>query len=588
MTSKILLPSPRRWLPWLALALSFALTAAAQVETPGAEDAPPSTLMNDIYRCMSVSVSPAGMVTASQGATLTFRVRNSPLTGCNRPTQLSAEVWSRSGGVDSARVRRIDDNLIEVDVTLDAAAWHEEWVRFEAKVFYRFNNVWGLIGEGLDRFDKHRILVSNGLRGQDLVVADAKAEVIYQAGAEGNVHITGKAINAGDGQVDDYVEMHLAIDGQTQSIRDCNAQEWQAHGGCPVDEWLSLDAGRHRVEIIVDKGNFVRETNTGNNRAVLELDILGPTADLWPFSLGWTGAPEVGMATTVRIEVLNVGSAASPPSETLLELPDGELRLPLPGLLAGQSHVHQVDWVPAVSGSGVIQAIVDPDGQVVELREDNNVRWRQVTVGSGPPAPQPLPDLRLRPEDVSMAPASPLAGQLIYFTVRLRNEGTAPVSREIRVDTQVGGQAHSLVCEPPLPVGEVCVLTVEPWLATAGTQAFKVEADPEDEIAELDENNNDRVLHFNVAGAGAPTLSCQGTWTLTGIGHQGHSVSQGSVADDCRVYWGMNEPMGCWNTTGSEGLVARWYRDGGAVCPNRVKVFDHPIDGDLEYWITID
>ncbi len=538
--------------------------------------------------CVSSAITPSGTVTTQRGRTVTYRVTNDPKPHCRWRMRTRARTWNESRGV-SVSIDLIDDFNTDVHVRIDDNAFRRERLIICADHSYQTNiGTWAFLSTSYC-VTTRSINVSNGFSGTDLVVSDAEARYSQFPNDPGNAYITGHAINVGDGVIEDTVEITMRANGGPRTfLPGCPPEVWDFYDGCPIETWTTLPAGANTIELCVNERKIVREIDHGNNCVDVPLDVPGPTPDLIVTFINPDFPLYVGEPNELEILVLNNGDAESPPFELEVLWPGGGVTLSEPPLGAIGQGVRwvAVPWTPQEEGLSDIFVTVDPGNVIPELHEDNNHNNATFLVNPAIVPPADKPNLYFTPSDIIMAPASPADGDAVTFTLRMVNGGPGVVEAGsgLRFEAMLDGTTELFSCNGRIEVGDACLRTFS-WTAQAGNHTLRVEADPFDVVDEEHENDNVRTFSFNVAGGPDP-LSCVGTWNLSGIGHEGSASSQGSVVNDCSVYWGQNTPAGCWATVGIDGLTAVWQRDGGSECPTRVTV-DAGINGIFEYAVSI-
>lgn len=538
--------------------------------------------------CVNAAVTPGGTVTTQRGSIVTYRVTNAPMSSCRWRMRTRARTWNESRGV-SVTIDLIDDFNTDVHVRIDDNAFRREQLIICADHSYQTSiGTWTLLSTSFC-VTTRRITVSNGFEGTDLIVDNAAAQYSQFPNDPGNAYITGHAINIGDGNIEDTVELTMRVnDGPRTFLPGCPPEVWDFYDGCPIETWTTLPAGANSIELCVNERKFVREINHGNNCVDVPIDVPGPTPDLIVTFINPDFPLYVGEPNELEILILNNGDAESPEFELEVLWPGGGTTLVEPplGAIGGGFRWVAVPWTPLSEGLSDIHVTVDPGNAIPELHEDNNHNSATFLVNPEIVPPADKPNLYFTPSDIIMSPAAPQDGDAVTFTLRMVNGGPGVVEAGsgLRFEAMLAGTTDLFSCDERIEVDYACVRTL-PWTAVAGNYTMRVEADRFDAVDEDNENDNVRTFSFNVAGGSDP-LSCEGTWNLTGIGHEGSASSQGSVINDCSVYWGQNTPTGCWTTVGVDGLTADWHRDAGSDCPTRVTV-DAGVNGIFEYAVSI-
>lgn len=254
-------------------------------------------------------------------------------------------------------------------------------------------------------------------------------------------------------------------------------------------------AGTSTLSVVADAAGSVRESREDDNTASLALTVLGKLADL---VVGPTDVlvspvgPAVGESVTIAVTVSNAGERASTPAAVLVTVssPFGAtVSLPLgtlPALAPGDAAPVSVPWTPALAGTHVVRATVDPAYDVPESDETNNTAQRMARV-----VEEVLEGAQLAVVSPVVAPDT-LTELPQGFAIRavVENRGRSAATSRVgvfdgnrwgpmlgTVDVQVDGRSSA-------PVSLAVTVT------SPGTRPLLLVADPDDEIAETDEYDN--------------------------------------------------------------------------------------------------
>ena len=220
-------------------------------------------------------------------------------------------------------------------------------------------------------------------------------------------------------------------------------------------------------------------------------------------------SPVSGDSMSVEVVARNIGEGSAAKAVLRLFLSgDGvdEARLgpdfTFDSIDAGSSATASVTGLILPAGSFTIRAVVDPDGLLMESDEENNTASAALSVGSRPLSD---PDLAVTASDVTAAPGSSSSPELITIAAIIRNRGETTAANvvvrfldgkkilgEARIDKVFGLGEASVSLTAALPTG---------------MRTIVVMADPDDLIAESNEENNNAELRFEVENAApsAPT-----------------------------------------------------------------------------------
>ena len=224
--------------------------------------------------------------------------------------------------------------------------------------------------------------------------------------------------------------------------------------------------------------------------------------------------PEPGSVVTVTVGIANVGTAdVEDPIRILVESDDWRYygSTYTYGLGAGENQTVTFDDQLS-EGHYALTATVDADEWIEESDETNNQAGLLFTVGD--PMPDLVPSfLFLVPAHVFDAPEGPefpwatviREGDPMQLLALIDNQGTAnagPFTVRTYLDDQLFDERTVQPdCDCPWEDFE---LLLDPWNATVGLHSLRVVADPLDEVAEKNETNNEKILHFEVLATDAP------------------------------------------------------------------------------------
>jgi subtilase family serine protease len=302
---------------------------------------------------------------------------------------------------------------------------------------------------------------------------------------------------------------------------------------------MNTASGRYFIGVISDAGTTVTESNETNNTASFAITVNSmPDLRVTNFKVTPTSAKP---GDTVRIEyvVTNQGTdnAAAHTEEirlstdNMLSTTDSLLATQqVAGLKPGDTSRTSIDVrIPAstVPGSYFIGVIVDPRNAISESDETNNIASNPINLNG---------DIDLDLTNLTLTPNSGGTGTQVTVSFQLINRGSLPspaVQLEVRFSndntiTNTDALISSLTSSPLTP-GQTLTLTATgtiPPNVTAGRSFIGIVADPQNLIAESNENNNTISSTFTVADQAAPivnvktpnggeTVTAGGTFTIT-------------------------------------------------------------------------
>ncbi|SFQ65926.1 CARDB domain-containing protein [Hymenobacter arizonensis] len=289
--------------------------------------------------------------------------------------------------------------------------------------------------------------------------------------------------------------------------------------------------GSYYVLFVADYLNQVVETNENNNLSFATLQVVPPVIDLTISQIYVSTAPMApGSAIATSCYINNIGNAPAASStvgyylSTNSVLDAGDvLMLTTPGgtLGANQSFArYDNPVIPAgtTPGSYFILFVADPQNVVAETNENNNVASQQVNVVA------PGIDLLIQQPMLSGGPVTP--GFSVSAGCAVHNAGntTAPSSSvDYYLSTNQVWDASDVLLSSTtgfaLSAGQSSFRStnlVIPTGTTAGTYYVLFVADPQNVVAETNENNNVNWQSLTVLGPFAGTLvPFTGTATVT-------------------------------------------------------------------------
>jgi subtilase family serine protease/outer membrane protein assembly factor BamB len=261
---------------------------------------------------------------------------------------------------------------------------------------------------------------------------------------------------------------------------------------------LGLEPGSYQLRVVVDPGNKINEQNEANNEMVTAFFIQG--SELLVQSLELEPQPVYqGDTLTVASVVKNAGKKEAKRFTVGFFIDDrrfdtfyyeDEEGLRQNETVKVQGKLETTDLPP---GSYTLRVFVDPDNQIPELDEANNVISAPLEIL--PPKPRLA---ELHPTGLTLEPPSPVRqGQVVRVSATIWNTGNIAASR-FQVELAYSPDGQSWL---PFAVQEIPGLArgakeiVEGRLPTAGltlgvSYKIRVLVDPRNEVEELDETNN--------------------------------------------------------------------------------------------------
>lgn len=151
-------------------------------------------------------------------------------------------------------------------------------------------------------------------------------------------------------------------------------------------------------------------------------------------------------------------------------------------ILVGESENIVVSWIAGPRGWRMIEVVIDPENEIMEINKANNRASRNMYVYP------PLPDLT--PTNIWFSNTSPLVGQGIFIYTIVYNIGGRNVS-EVLVGFYDNGQSIGNATIPWMAgKGAFAVASILYSFSSDGFHRVCIYVDPANSIFESDENNN--------------------------------------------------------------------------------------------------
>lgn len=239
----------------------------------------------------------------------------------------------------------------------------------------------------------------------------------------------------------------------------------------------------HDIKAVADYYDKVTESNETNNEKTVIFSALAPDLIIETIT-GLPASPLVGDTVTFIVTIKNQGSGRAPLSRVYFYIDDSSRGYQdVPELDAGTAVTKTFTWI-AEFGLHDIKAVTDDDDKVAETDEDNNEKTIIF----------PIPDLVI--EAITGAPASPSLGDMVTFTVTIKNQGSDRAGSS-RVYFYINGSSRGYQDVSELDAGAAVTKTLT-WTAQAGSYDIKAVADNNNEVSEGDETNNEKTLTFSI------------------------------------------------------------------------------------------
>ncbi|MFC2006099.1 CARDB domain-containing protein [Chloroflexota bacterium] len=210
-----------------------------------------------------------------------------------------------------------------------------------------------------------------------------------------------------------------------------------------------------------------------------------------------------------------------------------------------------------------VRVITDSNERVTKSDETNNVKTFYLSALA--------PDLII--EAITWSPANPSKGDIVTFSVKIKNQGGGSAIRS-RVNFYVDGRSKYYKDTQKLDANEVVTETFT-WTAEAGSHSIKAVADAEKWVAEGNESNNEKTATIQIfppdlviqSITWSPANPLQGdniTFTVTIRNEGSAKADYSSVAfhiDDARLDFATTGPI---NPGGTISETFSWIAQGGS------------------------
>ncbi len=270
--------------------------------------------------------------------------------------------------------------------------------------------------------------------------------------------------------------------------------------------------------VVTDPYDQLAESDEGNNIATIEVPLVntgGSDFDLWvsPSDLTAIARPILPGSRVVLSAAIHNRSNAIPAKDVKVHfLINGAVvgtdTISRASLMPMQARQATYTWTAPADLAGVpsFKVVIDPDNELSEFAEDNNDASEQLELAQ--------PDLDAAAPCLTWTPAAPVAGGSVTLRAVIRNNGATAVRNAVvrfMVDGATAGDATIPVVggsgagvatlDWRIPDGSALGST--PWAELTGTPgkiplpsrvthdfAVSAVADPEQRVAESDEDNN--------------------------------------------------------------------------------------------------
>ncbi|HIC96320.1 TPA: hypothetical protein EYP12_06830, partial [Candidatus Bipolaricaulota bacterium] len=292
---------------------------------------------------------------------------------------------------------------------------------------------------------------------------------------------------------------------------------------------LGLEPGSYQLRVVVDPGNMINEQNEANNEIVTAFFIQG--SELLAQSLELGAAPvHQGDTITVTSVIKNLGKKEAKRFTVGFFIDDrrfdtfyyeDEEGLRQNETVKAQGKLDTTDLPCRIDpsrpgdpcGRFTLRVFVDPDDEIPELDETNNVISAPLVIF--PPRPRKA---ELHPTSLVLDPPSPVrVGQAVLVTATIWNTGDIAAGRfQVELEISPDGQSWTPFAVqdiPGLPKGAKGLVEgqlITSGLAPGASYQIRVVVDRRDEVEELDENNNTLITALRLISPIVPPIPILG------------------------------------------------------------------------------
>lgn len=280
---------------------------------------------------------------------------------------------------------------------------------------------------------------------------------------------------------------------------------------------LPSDAvGVKTLKIIADPLNTISEVDETNNEATKEITIVANLPDLAVAAADLTvapAAPKAGDKIAVKAVIKNIGVAAAKNVKVKFFL--GETLITeknIAFISANAKNIPSITYtLPAnLAGEQTLKVIVDAPGAIAELDENNNSAEAKFSV-----EPANI-DLSVVAEDITFSNSSPKAGTSVKISAALKNSGNTG-AKNVIAQILVNGAKTLEKKNLTIKKSGQSVISTNYKVPAAALEALTVtvKIDPDNAIAEKDENNNTAGKTLTLNPLNRDLALKSGDWAVT-------------------------------------------------------------------------
>lgn len=315
----------------------------------------------------------------------------------------------------------------------------------------------------------------------DLVVSDV-SWLPANPGTGDNVTFTVKIKNQGSGRAAKFRAISY-IDNRFISYMNISAINAGAEATATF-QWIAT-SGSHSLGIIADFDKTLNEKITDNNDLYVTIVIIPP--DLIIPSISWSPEnPTVDDIVTFTANITNRGGGRAENFYIAYFMDDTPLSTGLITRLNAGASVNGTCTWKVTNGRHTFKAIANYNNYIVESDKTNN----ENSIIFAPK----LPDLAIT--SIIWSPPDMPAGNIVTFDITIENQGllsAGPSRIAYYVDGAIAGSGYTDIGQLEAGASTIEHFT---WAASEGFHTININLDSNNQVVEIDESNNTRVINL--------------------------------------------------------------------------------------------
>ncbi|HEV8360419.1 MAG TPA: CARDB domain-containing protein [Candidatus Thermoplasmatota archaeon] len=278
----------------------------------------------------------------------------------------------------------------------------------------------------------------------------------------------------------------------------------------------------HRVRVVADPDNAMREQSEDNNAAEQQLQVQfqGPDLTIAASGIAFSDAnPGTGDTITVTLTISNVGNRTAAASVARLS-DDGAAfaDVDVPTLASGQAAQVSASLLAEGVRTHTVEAVVDATDALVEENEANNAASRALVVSFF------APDLTLGSSDIAFSDPNPDDLDTLTVTATVHNRGSpGRTASDVLVELLDQGAVVASGTVGSIASGSAASVDLSYVITDVGKRSLTVRLDEPNATWELDETNNEAARDIVVGKVLATVGMAKDVFALdeaaTGVAH---------------------------------------------------------------------